>query len=167
MTVTDVGIYTAYTYSSVEMLYLVSGIFITVFFPTISGYKNKKSILKKINKLIPYFLILGIPVTIIAEFIILSFYGTEYSMNLLLMTIFAITSVLSAWYRVYAWLFNSEGEKGVKLTFSGTGTIAVVNILLDICLIPRWGLLGAIISTAFAYCIGIYVVYSRKNTVLG
>lgn len=167
MTVTDVGIYNAYTYASINLFNIVSGIFITVFFPTISGYKNKKSILKKINKFIPYLFILGIPSTIIAEFIILSFYGKEYPMNLLWMTTFAITSVLSAWYRVCIWLFNSEGEKGVKLTFSGTGTIAIINILLNIYLIPRWGLFGAIIATAFAYCIGIYVVYSRKETVLG
>lgn len=166
MALTDVGIYNAYTYASMNLLNLLSGIFITVFFPAISGYKNKKPILRKINKFVPYLLFLGVPITVIVEFIILKLYGAEYTTDLVLMLIFAITAVLSAWYRVYAWLFNSEGEKGVKLTLSGTGTIAVVNLLLNIYLIPRWGLFGAIISTSFAYCIGIGVIYSRKDTVL-
>jgi len=163
MTVTDVGIYNAYTYASINILDLLSGIFITVFFPTISGYKNKKIILKKINRFVPYLVLLGIPVTIIAEFLILNFYGEEYPINLLWMITFAIISVLSALYRIYAWLFNSEGEKGVKLTLSGTGTIAIVNILLDIYLIPQWGIFGAITATTLAFCIGICVIYSRKN----
>lgn len=166
MTVTDVGLYNAYTYASTTVLFMLSGIFITVFFPTISGYQDKRSILKKINKFIPYLIVLGIPITIITEFIILKFYGAEYPINLLWMLAFATTSVLSVWYRIYVWLFNSDGEKGIKLILSGTGTIAIINILLNIYMIPRWGLLGAITSTAFAYCIGMYVVYTRKDTAL-
>jgi O-antigen/teichoic acid export membrane protein len=165
MTVMDVGIYNAYTYASMTILDLLSGIFITVFFPTVSGYKNKKIILKKINKFAPYLFLLGMPVTIIAEFLILNLYGGEYPIDLLWILTFALISVLSTLYRVYAWLFNSEGERGIKLTLSGTGTIAIVNILLDIYLIPQLGILGALIATALAFCVGICVIHICKGTV--
>ena len=123
-------------------------------------------ILKRVNTFIPYLIIIGLPFTLISEFIILTFYGVDFPIDIPLMLIFAITSVLVAWYGIYAWLFNSYGEKGAKLTLSGTGTIAIANILLNIYLIPQFGLYGAIVSTAFAYCIGIGVIYIRRGNAL-
>jgi len=166
MLLADVGLYNAYYYASINVIGLFSGIFITVFFPTVSKYKDKTPIFKRVNKFIPYLIIFGLPFILLSEFIILKLFGENYPINISLMLMFAITSLLVAWYGIYAWLFNSEGEKGVKITLSGTGTIAIANIILNIYLIPRIGLYGAIGSTAIAYCIGMCIIYIRRGNIL-
>jgi O-antigen/teichoic acid export membrane protein len=166
MHVADVGIYNAYFYSSINVIGLFYGIFVTVFFPTISKYKDQTVILKRVNKLIPLLIIFGFLLTLSSQLVILKFYGNSFPISIPLILIFAITSVLVAWYGIYAWIFNSQGEKGAKLTLSGTATIAVANIALNLYLIPHFGLYGAITATAFAYCIGMGVVYIRRKNVL-
>jgi O-antigen/teichoic acid export membrane protein len=159
MDVESVGIYGVYYYAAFAVIGLVSGVFITVFFPMASKPLDRKSIYRKLNKTIPYLLILGIPGTIISEFIILHFFGAEYPINFPLMIIFAISAVLVTWYTLYAWFFNSEGVNGARLTVSGTLIIAIVNVVLNIILIPRIGLYGSIGATAIAFVFGLCYNY--------
>jgi O-antigen/teichoic acid export membrane protein len=167
--VADLGLYNSYYFSSINLAAMGVGIFQTVFFPTISKCTNKKAILKKLNIFIVCVSIIGIPFLLTSEFIILNLYGKNYEINLALMLLFAFTSILFILFDTYAWYFNSLGTKGVKLNILGVLTIAASNILLNIILIPRYGLHGAIGSTALAYCIGIPVIFYRwkyiKHTV--
>lgn len=155
MNVECVGIYGVYYYSSTAVIGLFSGIFITVFFPTASKILDKKIIYYKLNKTIPYLLILGIPGVFMGELIILLFFGKEYPINFPLMILFAISAILITWYTLFAWFFNSEGVNGAKLTVSGTLIIAIINIVLNIFLIPQIGLYGAIGATAIAFGLGL------------
>jgi len=164
MDVGSVGMYSVYYYASFTMLALFSGIFTTVFFPAVSKTRDKGSIYRKLNKTIPYLLILGIPFALIGEYIILQFFGKDYSIQLPLLIMFAVAGVLVTWYGIYAWFFNSEGVKGARLTVSGTLIIAVANIALNIVLIPLVGLYGAIGATALAFTFGLYYNFYRgKN----
>ncbi len=56
------------------------------------------------------------------------------------------------------------GVNGVRLTVSGTLIIAIVNIVLNIILIPQIGLYGAIGATAVAFSFGLCYnyYYGRK-----
>lgn len=162
----DVGLYNAYYYGSINIVSMFLGILIPVLFPTMSKYKNKMPLYQKINKSLPYLIFLGLPIVLIFEFTVIKLYGVQYRVDIFLMILFAITSILVACYSIYAWLSNSEGENGVRLTLAGTGTIAISNVVLNIYLIPLFGLHGAIGSTALAYCIGMYVFYSRKDVVI-
>ena len=166
MTLADVGIYRAYTYASMSIIGAISGIFITVFFPTASKYKNKYKIYQRINKLLPFIFGIGIPFIFISEFIILKLYGENYPINLPLMFIFTITSLLIQIYCLYAWLFDSEGLIGVKIALSGTLTIAISNIFLNILLIPLFGLYGAIGSTAISFSIGLCILFLRRGKLI-
>lgn len=157
----NVGLYNAYYYGSINLMGIFSGIFMTVFFPTASQYDNKKPIFNKINKFTPYLLLLGVPIVLFAELIILKLFGENYQIDISLAIIFAIASILVTCYTTYVWLFNSEGENGVKLVLSSTGTIGITNIILNAYLIPIFGLQGAIGATVLAYCIGITLIYSR------
>jgi len=155
MTVADVGIYRAYNYASTSAIMLPYGIFMTVYFPTVSKYENKGTIFSRINKLIPYLIGLGVPFAFLCEFVILKLYGGEYPINFALMLIFALVPILLIWYGLYDWLFCSQGVLGVKLVTISTATVAAINILLNIYLIPRFGLYGAIGATVVAYAVGI------------
>ena len=152
----SVGIYGVYYYASFTILTLISGVFTTVFFPTASKSHGKIDLYKKLNKAIPYLLILGILAALIGEYVILNLFGNGYPMHFPLMFIFAIAATLVIWYDIYVWFFNSEGVDGSKLTVSGTLIIAVANIILNIILIPKMGLYGAIGATAISFALGLY-----------
>ncbi|MEN6552455.1 MAG: oligosaccharide flippase family protein [Methanobacterium sp.] len=161
MSAKDLGIYKAYYSSSINIAYVLFGIFMSVFFPVASKCEDKKSIFKKINKLIPYLIICGIPFIIFFEFLILNLYGSTYKINILLIISFAIVSVLIVYFGLYDWTLCSEGIEGVKLVNKSTILIAIINITLDIYLIPRLGLFGATISTITAFIIGIYFLLKK------
>lgn len=164
MDVESVGVYGVYYYASFTVLTLVSGIFTTVFFPTASKSHDRNSIYRKLNKIVPYLLILGLPVALIGEYVILRLFGEGYTIQLPLMLVFAIAAILVTWYGVYAWFFNSEGIEGAKLTVSGTLIIAIANITLNIILVPQIGLYGAIGATALAFSLGLcYNFYRGKR----
>ena len=163
MLVENVGIYNAYFYSSINVINIFAGIISTVFLPTISKYEDKNPIFKRLDKLIPYLIVLGIPFTLITEYIILNMYGKEYPFDFLLAFLFGTASVMSVWYTLYVSILTSIGIKGAKINFIGTTTIAVVNIILDICLIPILGLNGAMIATTFGYCCGIGIMFIFKR----
>lgn len=163
MPIENVGLYNAYYFSSINIITVFSGIFMTVYFPTVSGYNDKSRILKKVNKMIPFLFILGFPCMMVSQMFVLKLYGNEYSLNILLMTLFAITSILTVCYGLYGWTYNSIGIKGAKIAFKGTGTIAIVNVLLNLCLIPTQGLSGAILATALAHLTGIWILYTNRD----
>lgn len=159
MDIETVGIYGVYYYASFAFIGLLSGIFITVFFPMASKIPDKKMIYSKLNKILPYLFILGIPGTLIGEFIILQFFGKQYPIDFPLMILFAIAAVLVTWYTILAWFFNSDGVTGVRLTVSGSMIIALANIVLNIILIPRIGLYGSVGATAVSFVIGLCYNY--------
>jgi len=165
MTVADVGIYRAYYFASVGIAGLFFGIFKTVFFPAASKCDDKKTIFKKIGRFTPYLIGFGLPLIVISEFVILKLYGGGYPINFSLMLLFSIVSILIVYYGIYDWAFCSEGMTGVKLVNISTIIIAIINIPLNIFLIPRIGLLGAIASTAIAFFIGICFLLSFKRRI--
>ncbi len=157
--VESVGIYGVYYYSSFAVIALFSGIFTTVFFPTASRISEKNLIYRKLNQLAPYLLIFGIPGTLLSEFVILQFFGKEYPINPWLMILFAVAAVLVTWYTILAWFFNAEGVNGARITVTGTMIIAVTNIVINLLLIPRIGLYGAIGATIISFTFGLCYNY--------
>lgn len=166
MPIENVGLYHAYNFSSVSTITVLSGIFMSVFFPTISKYKDKRIIIKRVNKFVPYLICLGIPFTLISEYIILHLYGEEYPLDLFLMIAFAVISVLNIWYSTYGWIYNSIGVKGAAAALLGTASISITNIILNMYLIPIFGLQGAVGATVVAHIVGILVSYLQKNKLI-
>ena len=161
MNTESLGIYKAYSFASITFTSLFFGIFNSVFFPTASKCEDKTIIFNRINKFTPYLIGFGIPFVIFAEFVILNMYGGEYKINMPLIILFAIVSILVVYFGLYDWTFCSEGLNGVKLVNQASILIAIINITLDIYLIPQLGLSGAMISTAVAFIIGIYYLLKR------
>lgn len=162
----DVGIYNAYYFSSVGIIIFLSETFITVFFPTVSKYQNKESILRKIRQLMPYLIVGGIFIIFTIEWIFLNLYGAKYPINYFLMWLFSFSSIFIAIYSIYSWLFLSEGMRGIKLvTFSAIIT-ASINIFISFYFIPIFALYGAIVSLGIAYFIGIACLFLLKKKIL-
>jgi O-antigen/teichoic acid export membrane protein len=165
LSVEDVGIYRAYYYASVAIVGLFYGSFTAVFFPVASKCVDKNVLFKKINKFTPYLVGFGLPSIIISEFTILKFYGDKYPIDFTLLLFFSVSSFLVYYYSLYDWTFCSEGMKGIKLVNVSNIIITIINISLNIFLIPRVGLLGAIISNIFAFFIGICFLLLFKRQI--
>jgi O-antigen/teichoic acid export membrane protein len=166
LSVAEVGIYRAYFVASINITVLLWAMFNTIFFPTISKYKDKSMVFNRINKLIPYLISLGVPLMFFCEFIILKLYGSQYPINPILMLMFAFAAVLVVWYGLYDWTFTSEGTRGVKIGLLGTITIAVLNLLLNIFLIPHFALYGAIGANIVSFACGIYCLHALKSKII-
>jgi len=153
----DVGIYAAYYTASINIAGLFWGMFNMVYFPTISGYENKGTIFVRINKLIPFLISLGIPFLIICEYIVLKLYGASYSLNIFWMLFFSVTSICVIVDGLYGWLLQAIGLQGIKITSIAAVVIAVVNTGLNLILIPKFGIAGAIICLMISYIISIII----------
>lgn len=163
MTIADVGVYRAYSYSFITLIMLFIGVFVTVFFPVASKYENKELMFKRINKIMPYIIILGLPLMIGSGFVILKLYGGEYSFDLKLALLFGVAGICICIDSVYGWLMNAVGTQGVKITSFAAIILALANIFLNMWLIPLIGIEGAIIATIVSYIFSISIVLSKRR----
>jgi O-antigen/teichoic acid export membrane protein len=163
LSIAKVGIYNAYYFSSVGIVIFLMSNFITVFFPMASAHTKKGTILKKINKLSSFIFLIGLPISFVVEWLILSLYGNKYPMYIMLMVLFAMTNVFIAIYQLYNWIFYSEGLRGAKLATIASMVTALTNVFLAVYLTPIWGLYGATFSIGFSYLVGIAILLILKN----
>jgi O-antigen/teichoic acid export membrane protein len=164
MIIEDVGIYNAYYTASINVAAVISGIFLTVYFPAVSKYNNKQIIFLKINKIIPYIIIGGLPFIMVCEYIIVILYGNKYPINIEWIILFAIASILIGIEGIYAWLLASTDPKGALLVSFASVIGAVVNVGLNFVLIPLIGIIGAISSLilCFMFFITLTLLFSKK-----
>lgn len=167
MSVEEVGIYGVYYYASFAVVGLITGSFTTVFFPTVSKYKDLRSIYKKMNTIMVYYIPLGIPFVVVFEFMILKLFGAQYPVDPALMFLFALTAMLVSGYGMYQWLLSAEGIRSARLALTNLIGITVLNLVLNILLIPHYGLYGAIGATTIAFAIGTIWHYIRGKRVHG
>jgi len=163
MNIADVGIYSAYYSASVNVIGLFWGLFNIIYFPAISKYENKELIFKRINKLTPYLILIGIPLIMVCEFVILKLFGNQYPIHVLLMLLFAISSVLMVLFGLYDWTFAAQGIKGINLGILGSMTIAILTVLLSYLLIPHFGLFGAAGTVVMSFSAGIFCLVLLKR----
>lgn len=159
---TALGIYTAYYNTSIGLIGLFSGIF-TVIFVTASKHNDRGSIFKKINRVIPYIVILIFPLIILAQFIMFKLYGPQYSFDIRISLLFSLAGITIFIECIYGWLMNSTGLTGVKVTSLAAIIIAVSSILLNFLLIPILGISGAVIAIIISYILSIIIIISKKR----
>lgn len=173
MSTEDLGIFNAYYFASINIAFILFNVFNGVFFPVASKYKDKTAIFEKINKITPYLIGLGIPFIILVEFVILNIFGEAYRIDIPLIIAFAVVSILTVYYGICNWTFCSEGMEGVKLVNKSAILMAIINIIVAIYFIPCLGLIGAMVSTAIAFIVGIcflnrrrHIIYSKSSPLL-
>ncbi|SFK69306.1 Membrane protein involved in the export of O-antigen and teichoic acid [Halogranum rubrum] len=183
---TQVGIYSSnYTIAS-RSLGLVSGPFIMAVHPIVMNTwtgENHEELSEMVRTYTRYFLIVGVPAVVylsvlsepVAEFMLAESYANGY---------LVIPIVASG---TFIWGLSNIGHKGLEakertFTMLAGATIAVVlNIVLNIPLIQRYGYLGAALATLLSfsfYPVFIYFVsrngirwqiptYTVRNVLLG
>lgn len=158
------GLYgSAYTLFEVVLVFFPM-IIMTSAFPVLSHcYKNNIDDMKKIyNVLLKYSIFLGIPIScgtfLLAKEIIITLYGNVYidatpAMSILGLSIsvFFITNLLS-WT-----LTAADMQKHVLISYS---IALLINVILNLWLIPLYGAQGAAITTLI--CVVLQLIYMSK-----
>ena len=151
-----VGIYSV-GMQLVEKLWLPSQAVSTVLLPRLSNQLGEGGDTKKISKLtldcarltFIFTILISIVFVLLLPFIIHFLFGTEYSQ-----AFYVVVLLLPG---ILAWtpsriLANDLAARGfAELNLKNSYWVFAINIVLSICLIPIWGLIGAAIATTIAY----------------
>jgi len=151
-----VGIYSV-GMQLVEKLWLPSQAVSTVLLPRLSNQLGEGGDTKKISKLtldcarltFIITILISIVFVLLLPFIIHFLFGTEYSQ-----AFYVVVLLLPG---ILAWtpsriLANDLAARGfAELNLKNSYWVFAINIVLSICLIPIWGLIGAAIATTIAY----------------
>ena len=158
----SVGIYSSAVKIS-EVWYFVPMAIISSFGPSImllkqqneNSYYNKLQNIFNMMALLAF--IVALPISFLSNFIITNLYGASYKDASIILTI-----------HVWAGLFVFQGvarslwilaEGFTKISLYTTISGAVLNIVLNLFLIPRHGALGAAIATVVSYCFSDYIIF--------
>jgi len=157
----DVGIYSVYLIASTVIFAQLVNIFVTVFFVQASASFNKRVIVDKLNKIIKFIFFVSALLSCMVIYGVLFIVGKKYVVNFGYLILFAVNSGLLVIFQIKMWFLNSEGVRGVRKTVQGTLFAGVLNLVLNLWLIPRYGIYGAISSTIFANLI-LYIYFTNQ-----
>lgn len=167
----DVGLYSAIQ-RLIQTAYLIPGLIVTPLFPLMSRVaQHDQTLLKKIvEKSIHLIILLSLPLVSIgmtyAREIIDLVYGSDYREATVSFGILALSILFYFIYVVTSTIFYSLNDQRAILTLSIIGVMS--TILLDILLIPRFGIGGAAISaTATMFLISLYTLSRIHKTIQG
>ncbi len=166
LTVADVGIYGAYLTATMSVAGILWGVFHKVFIPTASRYRDKRPLLRRINRLVPLTLVAGIPLVMGAGYLILLLYGGEYPFNPSWLALLATAAVLFIIRGFYAALLVSEGHRGALVNSAAAVVTAIVMVALSLLLVPVIGIPGAMVATIAGHLSGVVVLLWRGRQCL-
>jgi O-antigen/teichoic acid export membrane protein len=152
-------------------LSFIAGVFLASIFPVISGYfvTLKESLKKVYNLSFKYLFIIILPISagifLLSERIILLLFTSEYIPSIGALRILT-------WLQIFAFLgwlsgviLNSMNKQ--KLFTYAVGIGALINIILNLILIPTLSLYGAAIATLITQIIVFSVLFYLNNKYLG
>jgi O-antigen/teichoic acid export membrane protein len=167
MTVTDVGYY-AVAVKLCEAWYFVAITISTSLFPAIVNAKaiNESLYLSRLQKLYDILALIAIgiaiPVTLFSDFIIQILFGSQYQPAASVLSIY-IWAALATFLGVASSQYLIS-ENLTKLAFWRTLLGMIVNVIMNLILIPVYGINGAAISTLVSFSVSVFAIYFDKKS---
>ena len=162
-----VGWYSA-SYRLIDALAFVPAVFMSTLYPVFSRFyvtsrDSLEFVFKKSFKFLTVIAVpIGIGTTILAEKIILVIYGEQYFPSVPALQILIWASVMSFINYTPATYFTSTDRQRALMIFTFTG--AILNIILNYLLIPKFSFNGAAVATVTAeLVVGILMVMNIHN----
>lgn len=161
-----VGIFSI-AYATGGLIGYISNSLNNVLFPIISSLDKNEKAVNFQNKTIRHNLLFnilgGLFLIIIGYPFIKTIFGVEFIFAYTIMLIILPGIIFDSVYRtIFSW-YKGIGEPKIVSYFSAAGLI--INIILNIILIPIWGLYGAGLAVLISYIIKstILILFYRKN----
>lgn len=137
-----------------ETWYFIPMVICSSLFPAIINAKNRMdgSYSNRLQNLYNFMVILAlsvaVPITFLSEPIILFLFGDQYAQAIDVLTIHIWSGLfVSLGLASSLWLINENLQ---KISFYRTTLGAIVNIVLNFLLIPKYGIRGAALTTLFS-----------------
>lgn len=154
---TGVGIYN----TAVELMnitFILPALISTAFFPVLS-----RCFREDVNKLVSISnfglklnITLSVPIAvgvfILAPKIVLLIFGTQYYGAVIILRIFSINILMQFGVSFLSWIFTAT--ENVNIVLKANGLMLLLNVILNLFLIPSYGLAGAAIATVFCRLFG-------------
>ncbi len=161
-----VGWYNA-AYKALDALYFIPGAVILAVFPVMSRLHidNKKMLQTLYRRTFYYLLILAIPIavgiTILSGRIITFIYGGKFAESVPALQVLIWAEAIIFVSALAGYLLNAINK---QLTFTYvTGLAALLKIGMNLALIPRYGYMGAAISTVITELTVLILLYHYAN----
>ncbi len=163
----DLGLYAA-AYKVFENIVLVGFSFNAALYPTISALfsESREKLRRVYAKMQKYFIIVSLPVAILgytfAEEIVFFLYGSQYGTSVNVMKILSLGFTV-LFFTIPMRLIINNSEFIMKLVPYSVFTTSL-NIVLNLIMIPRYGIIGAAIVSFLAGSVDVLVriVFLRK-----
>jgi O-antigen/teichoic acid export membrane protein len=130
----------------------------TVLAPYLSKFhaENKTKILRKLATLgVSISLVVSLPMVIIFSFfggkILTVFFGSEFAAGYVTLVLLCFGQLINVGAGSIGLLLNMTGHE--KLVFKGVSISTILNILLNLLLIPKYGMEGAAVATLSTFLI--------------
>jgi len=160
----DVGLYSA-AIKPVQTIYTISGILAVVTFPKISAFakNNVKQVRGLLEKTVGILLLVGLPIIAggitLSKEIITTIYGVGYldstlAFQILLATILAVFPMAIISNLILA--YNKQRNFITPLALAAAG-----NVILNIALIPIYGIVGAAIATVITQFFAMIMIWTK------
>lgn len=171
-TLEEVGVYSA-VFPTARLLWIIPISIINVLLPITSELWNKgfkKELKKGIELLHRFILIIVLPATLIifvfSDIILELFYGDSFIIGGTSLKILVIGIMFYSFYAINGGIFSGMGKPHINTKILGLG--AVVNIILNLFLIPKFGIIGAATASMISFILimflGFYVL-QKENLV--
>lgn len=147
------GVYSA-AYKIIDILAVLPSLLLTSLYPVFSRFdaENKPLLKKSFDLALRYVIILSIPVVIgvflLSNQIIMLLYGSEYINSISVLKILIFISLISFINAPLYVLLNAIGKQ--KSTMINTAFTALINIVMNLILIPLYSINGAAFATIIA-----------------
>jgi len=157
----EVGFYTA-AYKIILVLIGISSFFYASIYPVLSRfYANSRAKFDLLVRIVSkHAFIFILPLTVLAilnaGYLINLIFGADYTNSIIAFQILIIVVCIIWIAGTFSTSLNAIGRQGdfLKATTSG----ALLNIVMDFALIPRYGIVGAAIATAFSEILVLFLV---------
>lgn len=134
---------------------IIPGLFITLFFPLINKEyaKNNIKLIENLSKQVgKWIFLMGVPIFILIllfpEFILNLLFGEEYIIAADALRILSVGALFSATFSIPNQLILMKG-KSKTILFDLSASV-ILNLLLNLLLIPNYGIVGASIATTIS-----------------
>lgn len=154
ISLTDVGLLSAYQSGSIQMALFLLTPMAQVFFPIASRTPDKGTLLKKISRVLFLSLFISAPAFAFLMTIYFAVLGKGYTAQSFEIGIFAIAAAFTLTQGLYTWFLAAQGEQGLLACTAITLVAGAANYLGCLALIPTWKILGAAVSYAASAAVG-------------
>lgn len=168
----ETGIYSV-AVKLAELWYFIPSVIIPSFFPYLNKLKDNETLLYKnfqtmYDLMVILGLVIAIPTTFLSPLIIDLLYGEVYSDASSILSLYIWIGIFVNLGVARTAFLNIKNWPYIHLVSSLLGCI--INILLNIILIPRYGALGATLASIFSYWlqahgVGFFIPKMKKNTI--